>query len=89
MQKKTSSDLTREDSEEMVEPSGSYEDMLRLTVRRLRKALTSESTSSRDLPALSRQLLAASRGLEAYEDNQEPLMEMGDDDDEEFSAEAI
>lgn len=77
----------------MVEPLGSFEDMLRLTVRRLKKEIEDPSTSSRDLPALSRQLLQSARQLEQYDsDPDEPdddVMDKEVDDDISFRAEAI
>lgn len=86
-------ELSREGFEDMVDPLGSFEDMLRLTVRRLKKEIENPSTSSRDLPALSRQLLQSARQLEQYDsDPDEPGDEMMDtevDDDISFRAEAI
>ena len=85
--------LTQEDFEEMVDPLPSYEDMLRLTVRRLRKAIESDKTSSRDLPAISRQLLAASKELQDYREDDDPVAALDDQESEAqdvpFSAEAI
>ena len=77
----------------MVDPLPSYEDMLRLTVRRLKKAIESEETSSRDLPALSRQLLSASKELEDYQDDRALTGPDSSEtevlEDVEFSTEAI
>lgn len=88
-----SRDLSREDFEDMVEPLGSYEDMLRLTVRRLKKEIENPSTSSRDLPALSRQLLQSARQLEQFEadpaEGSDDMADMEVDDDISFRAEAI
>ena len=85
--------LTQEDFEEMVDPLPSYEDMLRLTVRRLRKAIESDETSSRDLPAISRQLLSASKELQDYREDDDPVAALDDQESEvqdvPFSAEAI
>lgn len=85
--------MSQEDFEEMVDPLPTYEDMLRLTVRRLKKAIESDKTSSRDLPALSRQLLSASKELEDYQEDDGPafplINEESEAQDVPFSAEAI
>ncbi|MFT8639032.1 hypothetical protein [Bifidobacterium sp.] len=86
-------DLSPEAFEDMIDPVGSYEDMLRLTVRRLKKSLASETTSDQALPALARQLLAASRELDqydgSYEDTTADAMLEGVEEDDTFRIEDI
>ena len=65
----------------MVDPIGDYESLLRLSVRRLKRAVESEETPERDLPALSRQLLAAAKELEQF-DESDPLIASENVDEE-------
>lgn len=83
-------DLSREDFEEMVEPVGTYEDMLRLSVRKLKQAIENPDTSTKDLPALAKQLIAASHELDNFSDPEQLVDENVEvDDDVSFRAEAI
>jgi hypothetical protein len=72
-----------------MDPPGSYEDMLRLSLRTLKNAMG--EASPKDLPAISKQLLTVSRELEQYGDSNDSLNEdtEAEEDDEEFEQAVI
>jgi hypothetical protein len=84
-----SPDISPERFDDMMDPPGSYEDMLRLSLRTLKTAMG--EASPKDLPAISKQLLSVSRELEQYGDANDFLNEDTEveEDDEEFEQAVI
>ena len=84
-----SPDISPERFDDMMDPPGSYEDMLRLSLRTLKNAMG--EASPKDLPAISKQLLTVSRELEQYGDSNDSLNEdtEAEEDDEEFEQAVI
>lgn len=82
-------EISSEKFDDMMDPPGSYEDMLRLSRRSLLIALN--EAKPRDLPAISKQLLLVSRELEQFDD-ETSLLDEDDEvetDDESFKQAAI
>lgn len=80
----------------MMDPNGTYEEMLQLSIRKLRNAVADPKTLVTMLPTLTKQLLDASKQLEALQETKGPGIEalVGDideeaEDDESFDPEAI
>lgn len=93
---KISTDLSKGSFDEMMDPNGTYEEMLQLSIRKLRNAVADPKTLVTMLPTLTKQLLDASKQLEALQETKGPGIEalVGDideeaEDDESFDPEAI
>lgn len=89
--------LDEEAFNEMMDPNGTYEEMLQLSIRKLRKAVADPKTLVTMLPSLTKQLLDASKQLEALQETKGPGIDVlvgdmekeTDDDDESYDPEAI
>ncbi|MEE8684892.1 hypothetical protein [Bifidobacterium mongoliense] len=65
--------LSPTDFDDMMHgPIPTYEETLRMCVRRLTNAMESDTTSARDLAPISRSLLQAAKELEAIRDGPSP-----------------
>lgn len=86
----TEPELREEDFTEMLDPIGSYEDLLRMTIRKLKHVMQDPDTPARDLPAISRVMLQAAKDLDNLNPPDAPPIDVKTTpDDHTFNIDAI